>query len=356
MIETRPREIAAHPGGRASIDGADTAEPTVTCVGPVALWLIPMPRGPRISLRRGVAAWLILLPIVAANLLWVVMESGTWWPFGRRVAHISEVLLRYELVILVCLTYITAASLPVWLRYRRLAKRDVRALDQAVADGQWLRAGLLLHRYCLLMSSIWRRLPAQASAWDAVLRNHLPRHRRLYVYHRGKAPRLPEDVTASFAITLVRPPRPSPWSAAALVPLGLMLYLLVIEIIRAGDPHQAFLFNTVLLSVLLVSYTSYFFTALLGRSSFLRFAPGVMQMVRYRALRRRPAIESYNLRSIDAVLDLASSWPGLTFLNTPGYRRETYRLPRSPEAVEAVFRAALSAVPSPPLPDDLLVD
>lgn len=331
-------------------------EPAVACVGPAAVWMVPLPRGPRLSLRNGAVVWMLLLPIVAANLLWVQMESGTWWPFGRRVAHISEVLLRYELILLVCLTYVTAVSMPVWLRYRGMAKRDVRALEQAIAAGEWLGAGLLLHRYCLLMSAIWRRLPAQAAAWDAVLRNHLPRHRRLYVYHRGSPPRLPEDVTAGFALTVVRPPRPSPWSAAAIVPIALMLYLLIIEVIRVGDPHQAFLFNTVLLTFLLVSYTSYFFMALLGRSSFLRFAPGVMQVVRYRALRRQPRIESYDLRGMDAVLDLCSSWPGVTLLNTPGYRRETFRLPRSVEATQAVFRAVLSSVASPPLPDDLLVD
>jgi hypothetical protein len=265
------------------------------------------------------------------------------------------VLLRYELILVVCMAYVTAVSAPVWLRYRRLAGHDVRELDLAIQNEQWERAGLLLHRYCLLTSAIWRKLPSQVRAWDALLRHRLSRHRRMYVYYRGDKPRLPEDVHAGFGITVVRRPRPSPWSAAGLVPIALLVYLLVIEVIR-GDTHHAFLFNTVLLSVLLVSYTTYFFMALLGRSSFLRFAPGVMQVVCYRALHRRSRIHSYDLRRLHLVLDLSSSWPGLTLLDTPGYRREVFRLPRDPEAVEAVFRSALSTVPSPPLPDDLLVD
>jgi hypothetical protein len=332
------------------------SDPTVSYVGPVAVWLVPKPRAPRISLRNCVLAWLILAPLLAANLLWVQAESNTWWPFGRRVSHVSEVLLRYELIVLVCLGYVTAVSVPVWFRYRRLAKRDAYQVNEAIQREDWQRAGLLLHRYCLFVSAVWRKLPAQVAAWDSALRNHLPRHRRLYVYYRGRPPRLPQDATAGFSITVVRPPRPSPWSAAALVPIALMLYLLIVEVIRLGDPHQAFLFNTVLLSVVLVSYTSYFFMALLGRSSFLRFAPGVMQVVRYRALRRCPEIQSYDLRRIHAVLDLSSAWPGFTLLNTPGYRREIYRLRRDAEALEAVFRATLSTVPSPPLPEDLLVD
>lgn len=331
-------------------------EPSVVYMGPVAVWLVPKPRGPRFSLRHCAIAWLILLPLVAANVLWVQAESDTWWPFGRRVAHMSEVLLRYELVILVCLAYVTLVSLPIWIRYRRLARDDARALNQAIENRQWDRAGLLLHRYCLFFSAIWRRLPASVAAWDAILSGRLSRHRRLYVYYSGNPPQLPQDAASGFAIAIVRPPRPSVWSAAALIPIALMLYLLIIEVIRVGDPHQAFLFNTVLLSVILVMYTTYFFTALLGRSSFFRFAPGLMQVVQYQSLRRKPAIQSFQLRTQDIAIDLASSWPALSLLKPYNEKPDVFRLPRDSEALDAIFRAALSTAPIPPLPDDLLVD
>ncbi|MBI4580197.1 MAG: hypothetical protein HY718_10875 [Planctomycetes bacterium] len=334
----------------------DLPAPSITYLGPVAVWGIPKPRGPRMSVRTAAIGWLLLAPVLLATLLWVHTESRTLWPFGRRATHMSEVVLRYELIAAVCWCYLTGMSLPIWLRHRRLARQDVWAIDAAIRAEQWERAGLFLHRYCLLVSGIWRKLPARAAVWDAVLRNHLPRHRRLYVYYRQRPPTLPPDPMAGFTITVIRPPRPSPWSAAGLVPVALLLYLLLVDVVRHRDLHQAFLFNTVLLAIVLVSYTAYFAMALLGRSSFYRFAPGIMQYVRYRALRRRPTIESYDLRRLHLVLDLCSPWPGLTLLNTPRYRREVYCLPRGPEAVEAVFRAALSTVPSPPLPEDQLVD
>lgn len=355
MDQVAPTSRDGQAGGAPAAEPS-LPEPSVAYVGPVAVWFIPKPRGPRISLRACALAWLVLLPLATANLLWVHAQSDTWWPFGRSAMHLSEVLLRYELVVVVGLAYITAVSMPVWLGHRRAARSDMRALDLAIEGRQWERAGLLLHRYCLLTTAVWRKLPARVAAWDAVLRSHLPRHRRMYVYYRGRRPELPQDPASGFAITIVRPPRPSPWSAAGLIPIALMLYLLIDEVIRHGRPQQAFVFNTVLLGVLLVSYSTYFFTALLGRSSFLRFAPGVMQIVRYRALQRRPRIEAYELRRLNVVLDLSSKWAGLTLLNTPGYRREVFRIPADEEASQAVFRAVLSSVSSPPLPEDLLVD
>ncbi len=331
-------------------------EPRVEYLGPAAVWWIPKPRGPRITLRRAGLAWLGLLPLIAATMLWSHLETESLWPFGRRISSLPEILLRYELILMVCLAYLTIPSGRSWLRHRRFARRDARAVEQAIEQERWELAGLLLHRYCLLTSALWGRLPSRVGAWDAVIRGKLPRHRRVYVYHRGKPPGLPGDATAGFAISVIPPPKPSLWSATALLPVALILYVLVVDVARHGHPQRLILFNAVLLAGVLLFYGTYFMTALLGRSNFFRFAPGVLQLVRYRTFRRRPLIRTWDLRRMHLVLDLSSKYPGLTLLDEESGRRSTLRLPRGDEAREAVFRAALSTVPSPPLPEDRLVD
>ena len=335
---------------------SDVPDPHVTYIGPAAIWWIPKPRGPRISFWSTLVAWLVGLPVTGATLVWLHLKSEPLWPFGRQVSSLAEILLRYEIVLLVCLVYVTVRSLPLWVRHHRLAKRDAKAIDAAIRAEQWDTPGLLVHRCCLLVSTIWRRVPGRVAAWDDVLRQKLPRHRRLYVYFRDKAPPLPPDATASFTPAVIPPPRPSLWSAAALIPVTLLLYLLVLDILRKGYPERLILFNALLLIVILVSYGTYFLLSLLGRSHYFRFAPGVVQLVKFGLRRRRPAIETFDLRQVHAVLDLSSAWPALTLLDTPGYKRETFRLPRADDVTEAVLRASLSTAPSPPLPEETLIE
>lgn len=325
------------------------ADPDVSYLGPVAVWWIPKPPGPRISLRTAAITWLIGIPLTAATMLWLQAQSKPLWTFGRSAASPADLLLRYELILLVCLAYVTLRALPVWIRYRRLAKRDAAAIAAAVCAEHWDLAALLVHRYCLLVSSIWRRVPGQVEAWDAVIRPKLPKHRRIYLYYRDAPPRLPPDAAASFTPAVIPSPQPSLWSAAALVPIALLLYLLIADIVRQGRWHRLILFNTALLTIILIAYGGYFLLALLGRSHYFRFAPGVVQLLKFRLARRRPAIETFHLRRVHAVLDLSSPWPAMTLLDTPGYRRETFRLPRKNSVVEAFLRAALSTAPSPPL-------
>ncbi len=341
---------------RASQDLDVTAgTPFVTYHGAAAAWWIPKPRSPRISLRMAARVWAVALPLTIAAFLWNWSQTERLWPFGRQVTLAPEIALRYAMIGLTYVVYVTLRSLPVWVRHRRLAKADAREIDGAIAAGQWERAGLLVHRYCLLVSAVWKRVPARVATWDAVLRPHLPRHRRLYIYYRGRPPALPQDVTASFAPVILTPPQPTLWSAAALVPVGVLLYLLVMDIARSGYWQRAMLFNAVLLTLVLASYGAYFLLMLLGRARYLRLAPGAFQILRYPAFGHRPRLLSYDLRRLHAVLDLSSPWPGLTLLDTPEYRRETYRLPNVREAIEAVLRAALSTAPTPPLPEEQLV-
>ena len=362
MADVDPRQSGAdsllpeHRTRRTRLAAPGVGDPRVTYTGPAAIWWIPKPRGPRVSLVTAAAAWLIGLSLTAATMLWSHSQSSPLWPFGRPVLSSVEILLRYEIILLVCLAYVTLCSLRRWVQHIRVARHDARAIDAATRAERWETAGLLVHRYCLMVSAIWRRVPALATSWDEILRQKLPRHRRLYVYYRGPLPSLPTDPTASFTPAVMPPPHPSLWSAIGLVPVGLLLYWLVLDVIQRGYPQRIVLFNAVLLGVVLLTYGSYFLLSLLGRSNFFRFAPGVAQLVKFGLSRRRPKIETYDLRQVHAVLDLSSRWPGLTLLDTPGYKRETFRLPRGDDVIEAVFRASLSTAPTPPLPEETLVD
>jgi hypothetical protein len=333
-------------------------DPWVSTVGPVAVWWIPKPRGPRTSLRSAGIAWLIVLPMTVATLWWLNATSRPLWPFGRPISGFAEILLRYELTFLACLIYVTCCSLPVWWSHRRLAKRDARAIEAAIHEHRYEFAALLLHRYCLLVSAIWRRVPAQVTAWDTVLRERLSRHRRLYVYYREgqPAPSLPPDPDAGFAPAIVPPPQPSAWWILGLLPLAFLLYALLVDIARHGRLERVVVVNVVLLAFILVTYGGYFLLALLGRSHHFRFGPGVMELVKFALGRRRPAIETFDLRGMNVALDLSSRWCGMTLLNTPTHARETFRMPRTADAVEGIFRAVLSAAPRPPLSDDQLVE
>lgn len=329
--------------------------PAVTYHGPVAIWWIPHTRRPRASLTRALLAWLVAIPVTGGTMLWNHAESAPLWPFGRQATSGGEILLRYELIALTYLTYVTLQSLPRWLRYRAQARRDAVAIDRLIKEQRWDAAGVHVHRYCLLVSAVWRRVPARVDTWDALLRSRLPRHRRLYVYYRKVPPPVPPNPGSSFAPVVVRAPHPPLWSMAVLVPVGAMLYMLIVDILRSGYWQRALLFNAVLLTVVLVAYGLYFVLSLLGRSHYLRFAPGAFQVVQFRPLRRNPRIETLDVRRLHATLDLAAITPGVTFLDTPGYRRETFRLPRGPEVIEATMRCVLSTAPTPPLPEEQLV-
>ena len=320
-------------------------------VGPVAVWFIPKPTGPRVSVRACAIAWMIALPILAGTLLWFYALSRTFWPFGRAVSNLPELLLRYEITIVVCLAYMTSRSLPIWLRYRALAKQDVRALDVATQTDQVEQAALYLHRYCLLMSALWRRLPARVAAWDAVLRKRLPRHRRVYIHypHNEPPPELPPNSGAGFAPAVIPQAGPSAWWILGLVPIAFLLYLLIAQIMIHEQWQSLLLTNVLLLAFVLFFYGGYFLLSILGRSYHFRFAPGVVQMVKSALGQRRPSIETFDLRRMHTVLDLSSRVPGLILIDFERGQREAFRLPHGPETVEAVLRAALSTAPRPPL-------
>jgi hypothetical protein len=332
------------------------ADPYVSYVGPVAIWWIPKHRGPRVSLLSAVIAWLVAFPLLFATILLLHAGSKSLWPFGRPVSSPIEILFRYELILLVYLSYTTLRSFPVWIRCYQQAKRDGMSIESAIRAEGWELAGLLIHRYCLLATAIRRRVPARVSTWDGIVRSKLPRHRRLYVYFRNCAPVVPPDARSGFTPAVIPPPHPATWSAAGVIVVAMLIYLLIVDIIEHGYWQRIVLFNAVLLLLILASYGFYFLSSLLGRAHYFRFAPGIFQLVKFAVFRDRPAIETFDLRSIDTILDLCSPWPAITLLNTPGYKRETFRLSKGVKVREAIMRAVLSTVSSPPLPEDQLVE
>ncbi len=330
-------------------------EPRISYVGPTAVWWIPKPRGPRTSLRNAGLGWLIALPLTGFTLAWIRAQGEPLWPFGRDVISPAQMVLRYEIVLLVYLTYISLRSLPGWWRYRRQAKRDVLAIDAALGDEKWERAALLVHRYCLCVFSLWNRLPGRVTAWDSILRKRIGRHRRFHVFFQGRPPPLPTDARSGFTPHIVPPNQPSMIVLIGLVPIGLLLLLMIVEVARQDRWELILTFNVVLLLTVLISYGGYFALALLGRSHDYRLAPGTFQVVRFGILRRHPHIATYDLRAVDVSLDISAPWATLR-LHSPGsLKGRNFSFPKSTEHVDAVIRAVLSTAPSPPLPSDALM-
>jgi len=336
--------------------GMLAANPYVTYHGPVSVWWIPKFRGPRVSLWTAMIAWFMTLLFSGLTLLWLKAASKPLWPFGRPIQSPAEILFRYEIIILVYLIYMTLRSLPLWIRNIKQAKHDASAIENHIGNERWESAALLIHRYCLLVSSIWRRVPGRVATWDGVVRKKIPRHRRLYIYFCGKPPQVPTGASAGFSPEIIPPPLPSMWSAAGVIVVAMLIYFLVMDIVRHGNWQRIVLFNAVLFLIILICYGSYFLLTVLGRANYYRLAPGVIQLVKFTTFRRRPFIETFDLRRANAILDLCSPWPGITLLNTPGFKRETFRMSKGANVTEAFMRAVLSTVSSPPLPEDNLLE
>jgi len=327
----------------------------ITYVGPAAVWWIPKPRGPRLSVWSVILAGAAILPLTAGTLLYLHDMDLPLWPFGRQITTLAEIVLRYEMIALVCLGYVLLRSLPGWLRYRRLAHQDAQAISAAIEGERWEEAAMRLHRYCLLVSAIWRRIPPWAGAWDGLIRLRLPRNRRVYAYYNSDPPFLPPGVTASFTPEVFPPNQPSMWSAVLLVPIALLLYLIILDIAGSGQWPRMLLFNVILLVVILVLYGGYFLLALLGRSRYFRFAPGVIQLVKFDLSRHRPKIETFDLRRTHLMIDLCGASPTVT-IPTGNGRHVTLRPRGGKDVNDAVLRAALSTAPRPPLPEEGLLE
>ena len=346
-----PREAAAGSGD--AIESPTDVPPSR--VGDVEIWWLQTPGLARLSIWGAMWLWLLLAPATAATLGWIASRGESSWPYGHDEPSPAQQLLKYLIVLAVFVVYATALSIRVWWQSLRPAAADARAIPGLIAAGRWSEAARVLHRYCLLCGTIWRRIPRRAAVWDAQIRPHLSSCRRLYVYYRRTPPPLPEDPTSSFAPEVVAVGTPTIWSVMALVPLFGLLYYLVEFAAESGEWARLLHPNALLIAALLLGYGTFYTLVLLGRVSYVRLAPGVAQWIRFSALRRPPAIETLALRGYDATLDTTT--PRYRFRLTE--RRQTrvacaFQLPPTADVATACMRAVLSQAPIPPLPEDPL--
>ena len=331
-------------------------EPPVR-VGDVGTWWIRKPVSPRLSIPGAAGAWGLLGPAVVGTLLWVHERGESLWPYGHETPSFGQQILKYAMVMVVFLAYATIRSIPMWWSSLRLSAADARRLPTLIATQDWAEAARVLHRYCLLRGVVWRRVPRRAAAWDEQIRPHLPARRRLYVYYRGTAPALPEDPTSSFAPEVIAVGTPTGWAFVALVPLFVMLYFMVGNVfsLEPGQWRQLISLNTLLMGLLIVGYGTFYTLILLGRVSYVRLAPGVAQWLQFSAFRRRPRVQTLDVRAYDVTLDTSGQRYVFCLVNrADSFRAHTFRLPASAEVATACLRTVLSSAPTPPLSDDPL--
>ncbi len=344
------------PGPRASPHPLG-AEPDnlPTRLGEVDLWWVQKPRGPRAPVKTVLLAWGVLMPLTVATLLWIHSRVEAFWPWVASPS-LPQQLLKYEMIVAVFLVYMTVRAAPLWWRYCKLAAEDARRIEELITVGKWEAAGRSLHRYCLLRSAVWRRLPVRVGRWDATIRPHLSPSRRLYIYYRHRPPELPEHPTSSFAPEVVPSGQPSWWALPALLPLALVTYTLVKKaVVQTRQWHDLLRLDVLLMVVLLAGYAGVYVIAFLGRVSYFRLGPGVAQLLRFGIRRSTPVILTYPIRRYDVAIDLTGLLAAISFINrdAPG-DIASHRLPRRRSVIEACLRAVLSTAPVPPLPEEQL--
>jgi hypothetical protein len=296
-----------------------------------------------------------MVPTLLGTGLWLMARSESLWSYGLSDPSGPQQLFKYEAILAVFLAYATVRSVPIWWRSLQIAREDADAVPRLIAAKRWVAAARVLHRCCLLRSAVWRRVGPRAAEWDAQIRPHLLRSRRIYVYFRETPPPRPEDPTSSFTPEVFGVGVPSVWSVVALVPLIAILYFLVDYIMRTEEWMLLLSVNVVLMVCLLLGYGTFYTLLLFGRVSYVRLAPGVAQWLRFAPLRRRPRIEAFNLREHDAVLDTTGWRTTFSLVDRTDARTvHTFTLPSGADVTTACLRAVLSSAPIPPLADDQL--
>ncbi len=115
-------------------------------------------------------------------------------------------------------------------------------------------------------------------------------------------------------------------------------------------------FNSLVMITILIAYGALYARWVLGRSKYLRIAPQVAQLIKYRAFSKKPTIDTFDLRTHNVVLDLTGMVPALTFIRRSDQRNiRTFHLPGGTEHVPACLRAVLSTAPAPQLDHHELV-
>ena len=311
-------------------------------------------------MRRAAAAWAVIVLLILATIAFLMARAQPLWPWGFPLPSRVHIVLRYELIAAVFLGYATSLSLSSWSLYRRLSAEDERNVQRFVDAGQWHAAARTLHRYCLLHSSVWRKVPATVKRWDVVIRPHLPKKRRLYIYHDWEKPELPPQPESGFAPEIVPLGAPAWWKGCAVLMLATFVYAGLTFAFRQPSPNRLRALtdiNLLLMVGLLLGYGVSVGLNVLGRRKYFRFAPGLAQIMQFRIFHKAASVESVDIRAHDTFLDLSGSPVTLSFIHRDTReQRFAYPLPYKEETIRAALRSILSTAPTPPLPDEQLVD
>lgn len=335
----------------------------IELVGDVEVWWIDRPVPPRLSLRSFVVAFaLITLPLLGIT-LWCERVGGEPWPWptvGPLDPTPTQVAARYLLLALAGLAYLGLRSVSSWIRLARTARSDLRATRSRIASGEWPEAAVHLHRYATLARELWGRDPTgpEPARWDAEIRQHLSRARRVYVHFHQRRPGLPDNVQAGFSPRVI-PTRVGGgwWMVPVILVVAANVFSDLMTALNTGQWHQLVRIRFLVSSGVLVVYAGVHLLALMGWREYFRFAPGMAERLTYRVLRTRPEIEPIRLRTHDAFLDV-TGWTVVLTLIDPGRRHAVFscQLRNNAENVDSCFRALLSTAELGAPPQDALTD
>ncbi len=329
-------------------------------VGGVELWWIRRPAPARVTVRTASAVSLILLIMCSVAACWSVSLSGDVsgaWPWSIGPINGAQIVLRYLSVLLVAWGYVVARSCPAWLRLTRQARADLVETERLVEARNWQDAARTLHRYSLLWTEVWRRLPARGRQLDTVIREHLTSNRRLYIYYVDAPPLLPDTPEAGFAPRVVPSAIVGWWTMLTFLVLAATTYAELTGALRSQQWRALRAVNFLVLAACLTGYAYLYLMAVLGKRQYFRFAPGIAQMMAFGIVGTRAKVRSFHLRECDVVLDLTGASVVLATPSGPDPKaRHRYHLARKPQVIDACLRAVLSTATVRDLPESRLVD
>jgi hypothetical protein len=186
------------------------------------------------------------------------------------------------------------------------------------------------------------------------------RHPRAWIVCTGMVDVPPPD-PMPFEPEIILPSRLI-WTYAAIVTLviaGLLFLVWLAPMVHAlptiYSEHPMLIFFVLLFAGPLV-FRWFWITVI--RPTYIRIAPGMIQVIEYRWRRGKPTIRSYPIDGGTLVLFTNQLWSDLSLSLLRAGKTESFALSgiRNAKAVQAlVWRALLSPAPTPPLSDDTLV-
>lgn len=276
--------------------------------GPVAVAKDAAAPTEKLPAGRLVARYLVIAGLVAAYFVYTLVGRG----LGLMLPNPAI----WSFVVLAC---VLAWLVVKWVRRRLAVRRAGRTFPA------WLDASVRL------------RMVGHAEQLERVMAMEPP----------GDVAFEPVVAYASMSLKLSRAAN-IVWTVVAIASAVLM------ETLRsaAGLPIPRAGFLTVAASVAIGGVVAVFIWP-----SYLRVVPGRIDILRYRLWSRRPTVEVIDVRGAAVLAHLEKRSVYLTLPSEPGMCRVIglTGMPGAEEVVRAIFLAAISSSPTPPLPDDELV-